>query len=299
MGTPEFAVPTLKAIHSAGFEVVAVITVPDKPVGRGQKTSKSPVKEAAEKLGLRVLQPIKLKEPDFQQTIKELAPDLGVVVAFRMLPESIWSLPKLGTINLHASLLPKYRGAAPINWAIVNGETETGNSTFFLRHEIDTGPLIFQEKEAILPDDTAGSLYVRLMNKGAQLIVKTIQAIETEKAPSIEQDLSLKNLPIAPKLQKEDGLLNFELSAEELHNRVRGLAPWPGTYLLRNGETIKILKTSVISENIPTLAKEEWLNTGKRLMVGCGNSSVLEILELQAAGKKPMAASAFLLGNTW
>ncbi len=299
MGTPEFAVPTLRAIHAAGFEVVAVVTVPDKAVGRGQKSMPSPIKAAAESLGLPILQPEKLRDEQFQATIRALNPDIGVVVAFRMLPESVWNMPKLGTVNLHASLLPKYRGAAPINWAIVNGETETGNSTFFLKHEIDTGPLIFREPEPIYAEDTGGSLYERLMNKGATLMVKTLEAIEAGNAPSMPQDSDTEDLPKAPKLTKEDGLLDLNMPAINLHNRVRGFSPWPGTYVMRSGFPVKILKTALLDENHYNIPTGDWLVTDKRIIAGCGNNSCLEVLELQSAGKKAMPTSAFLLGNTW
>jgi methionyl-tRNA formyltransferase len=187
MGTPEFAVPSLKALVEAGENVIAVVTAPDKPSGRGLKLMPTPVKEYALTQNLNILQPEKLKDPQFLQALTDLKADFQVVVAFRMLPEVVWNMPPKGTINLHSSLLPQYRGAAPINWAIINGEKETGVTTFFLQHEIDTGNIIFQEKEPIYPTDNAGTLYARLMDKGAQLIVKTVQAVANNSAPSVPQ----------------------------------------------------------------------------------------------------------------
>ena len=190
MGTPEFAVPSLQILVENGFNVVGVITAPDKPKGRGQKVIPSPVKEYAEQQGLHILQPTNLKSPQFLEELQSLNANLQVVVAFRMLPEVVWNMPEHGTFNLHASLLPQYRGAAPINWAIINGEKETGITTFFLKHEIDTGSIIFQEKEEILPEDNAGTLYARLMQKGSWLVLRTVQAVAAGNAPSKPQNES-------------------------------------------------------------------------------------------------------------
>ena len=202
MGTPEFAVPSLEILVQNKFNVVAVITAPDKPQGRGQKLTPSPVKECALKYNLPVLQPTNLKSPEFQEELKSYHANLQVVVAFRMLPEVVWSMPAIGTFNLHASLLPQYRGAAPINWAIINGEKETGVTTFFLKHEIDTGSIIFQDKETILETDDAGSLYERLMHKGATLVLKTVQAIEQGDYPSRPQSEAME-IKHAPRFSKK------------------------------------------------------------------------------------------------
>ena len=202
MGTPEFAVPSLQILVENGFNIVAVVTAPDKPKGRGQKLATSPVKDYAVSQDIPVLQPTNLKNPDFQAELKSYNANLQIVVAFRMLPVSVWDMPEIGTFNLHGSLLPQYRGAAPINWAIINGEKETGVTTFFLKHEIDTGNIIFQEKEPIEEDDTVGDLYVRLMERGAKLVLKTVQAIQAEDYPQDPQDES-KEIKHAPKIFKE------------------------------------------------------------------------------------------------
>ncbi len=213
MGTPEFAVPSLEILVENKFNVVAVITAPDKPQGRGQKLSASPIKENAVKHHIPVLQPTNLKSPEFLEELKTYKANLQIVVAFRMLPEVVWTMPALGTFNLHASLLPQYRGAAPINWAIVNGEKETGVTTFFLKHEIDTGSIIFQEKETIDDDDDAGKLYERLMNKGASLVLKTVKAIEKGNFPSLQQT-EIAEIKHAPKIFKETCEINWNQSSE-------------------------------------------------------------------------------------
>ena len=218
MGTPEFAVPALELLVQNNWNVVGVITAPDKPKGRGQKLIPSPVKEAALKHGLHILQPTNLKSPEFQDELRALKADLQIVVAFRMLPEAVWDMPPIGTFNLHASLLPNYRGAAPINWAIINGEKETGVTTFFLKHEIDTGSIIYQEKVAILPEDDLGSLYEKLMELGAKLVLKTVEAIAADEVVALPQDES-KAMHHAPKIFKETGEIDWTNSAE-FHSRL-------------------------------------------------------------------------------
>jgi methionyl-tRNA formyltransferase len=227
MGTPEFAVPSLEILAENKFNVVAVITAPDKPQGRGQKLVASPVKQCAEKLGIPVLQPTNLKSPEFIEELRSYNANLQVVVAFRMLPEVVWAMPSYGTFNLHGSLLPQYRGAAPINWAIMNGEKETGVTTFFLQHDIDTGRIIFQETEPILDDDDVGTLYQRLMVKGAALVLKTVRAIEAEKYPSVPQPAGVE-IHHAPKIFKETCEVNWDRPSKEICNFVRGLSPYPG-----------------------------------------------------------------------
>ena len=220
MGTPEFAVPCLEILVENKFHVVAVITAPDKPQGRGQKLVPSPVKECALKYNLPVLQPTNLKAPEFIEELKSYNANLQIVVAFRMLPEVVWNMPSIGTFNLHASLLPQYRGAAPINWAIINGEKETGITTFFLKHEIDTGSIIFQEKEPIHDTDDAGTLYERLMKKGSDLVLKTVQAISTGTYPSMPQP-DTGEIRHAPKIFRETSMINWDQHSGKIRDFVR------------------------------------------------------------------------------
>ena len=245
MGTPEFAVPSLNILLDNGFTVVAVITAPDKPKGRGQGLAISPVKEAALARGVTLLQPANLKSEEFHRELKSLNANLQVVVAFRMLPEVVWSMPRYGTFNLHASLLPQYRGAAPINWAIINGEKETGVTTFMLQHEIDTGGILFQEKELIADDDTAGTLYERLMKKGAGLVLKTVQAIGNDHVQPVAQSES-GPLKKAPKIFKETCKIDWTMSAAQVKNFVRGLSPYPAAWAEINGRSFKIFRVSVL-----------------------------------------------------
>ena len=241
MGTPEFAVPSLEILIENKFNVVAVITAPDKPQGRGQKLVGSPVKECALKYQIPVLQPTNLKAPVFIEELKSYRANLQVVVAFRMLPESVWAMPAIGTFNLHASLLPQYRGAAPINWAVINGEKETGVTTFFLKHEIDTGSIIFQDTEPIGDKDTVGTLYERLMHKGAQLVLKTVNAINAGQYPSTPQTESAV-IKHAPKIFKETCVMNWNQPSEHLRNFVRGLNPYPGAWTVINDKSYKIFE---------------------------------------------------------
>ena len=295
MGTPEFAVPALEKLVEAGWNVVGVITAPDKPQGRGQKLVGSPVKEAAERLGLHILQPTNLKNPEFQQELRDLKADLQIVVAFRMLPESVWNMPPLGTFNLHASLLPNYRGAAPINWAIINGETETGVTTFFLKHEIDTGSIIFQEKVAILPEDNIGSLYEKLMSIGSELVLRTVEAISNNEVRPLPQDES-KAIHHAPKIFKETCKIDWNQSAQSIHNLVRGLSPYPAAWTEFQGKICKIFKTKVLESNLHGKQLGEWESDGKTyLRFQCGSGS-LEILALQLEGKKRMKIDELLRG---
>jgi methionyl-tRNA formyltransferase len=294
MGTPEFAVPCLEALVAAGKQVVGVVTAEDKPQGRGQKAGISAVKECALKHGLRILQPAKLKAPEFIEELKSLQADLQIVVAFRMLPELVWSMSRLGTFNLHASLLPKYRGAAPINWAIINGEKETGVTTFFLQHEIDTGNIIFQEKEQILESDDVGTLYDRLMHKGAQLVLKTVDAIESGTAPNHPQVWDA-SAPHAPKIFKETCEIKWNSKAEAIRNFVRGLSPYPTAWTVLNGKTYKIFKVNAM--NGKALAVGEIQTDSKTyLHVGCMDGYI-SIEEFQPEGKKRMRVEDFFRGN--
>ncbi len=249
MGTPEFAVPSLQRLVESDCRVVAVITAPDRPAGRGQKLAESPVKQYAAAQGIPVLQPEKLRNPDFLAELRALDADLQVVVAFRMLPEVVWAMPRQGTFNLHASLLPDYRGAAPINWAIMNGETETGLTTFFIEKEIDTGKIIFQEKETIMPDDTAGSLYERLMAKGASLVLRTVQAIEAGDYPQTPQP-PIQEGKEAPKLFRENGEIDWTRPAAEIRDFVRGLSPYPAAWTTLNDLNCKLFEVSVEEQGL-------------------------------------------------
>ncbi|SDD49488.1 methionyl-tRNA formyltransferase [Algoriphagus faecimaris] len=294
MGTPEFAVPALEKLVESGWNIVGVITAPDKPQGRGQKLVGSPVKQAAQKLGLHILQPTNLKNPEFQEELKALKADLQIVVAFRMLPESVWNMPPLGTFNLHASLLPDYRGAAPINWAIINGETETGVTTFFLKHEIDTGSIIFQEKVPILPEDDLGSVYEKLMNIGSELVLSTVEAIAKDEVKPLPQDES-RARHHAPKIFKETGKIDWNQTAESIHNLVRGLSPYPAAWAEIDGKVWKFYKTKISDEKKKLEPGEFWSDEKKSFLIGTGTTP-LEILELQLEGKKRMKAEDFLRG---
>jgi len=295
MGTPEFAVPSLETLIKNEFNVVAVITAPDKPQGRGQKLTPSPVKECAVKYSVPILQPSNLKSPDFINELKSYNANLQVVVAFRMLPEIVWSMPTLGTFNLHASLLPQYRGAAPINWAIINGEKETGVTTFFLKHEIDTGSIIYQEKEKINDDDTVGSLYGRLMNKGASLVLKTVKAIEAGNVPSQPQKEST-DLKHASKIFKETCEVNWDQPSVAVINFVRGLSPYPGAWSKLNEKVFKIYKVKSAAGQKSVTAGQ--IDTDNRTYLNIkSKDGWISVLEFQPEGKKRMSVDEFFRGN--
>jgi methionyl-tRNA formyltransferase len=296
MGTPEFAVPSLEVLVENNFNVVAAITAVDKPQGRGQKLVPSAVKECALKHNIPVLQPTNLKAPEFLTELKSYNANLQIVVAFRMLPEVVWSMPEYGTFNLHGSLLPQYRGAAPINWAIMNGEKETGVTTFFLKHEIDTGSIIYQEKETIGPDDTVGDVYARLMLKGAQLVLKTVRAIQAGNSPSVPQPENTE-LKHAPKIFKETCEIDWTKPSEEIRNFVRGLSPYPSAWTVLNGKTFKIFKvTSVKNDNSSTPPGA--INTdNKNYLYVKSADGLLSIDALQPDGKKRMTIQEFFRGN--
>lgn len=305
MGTPEFAVEPLRAIVDAGYNVVGVVTVPDKPVGRGQKVQSSPVKQFAEGKGILVLQPEKLKNEEFIAHIKQLNPDIAAVVAFRMLPESVWSIPKLGTFNLHASLLPQYRGAAPINWAIINGETKTGLTTFLLDKEIDTGNIIDQQEVTIGENETAGELHDRLMLLGGPMVVKTIKLLADSNITPIPQNklIANKELNAAPKIFKDTCKINWNLSANMVHNYIRGLSPYPAAWsemvvLIDNVESaisVKIFKSAMQQQSHSETNGSIITDGKKSLKIACTNGYV-EILTIQQAGKKAMQTDEFLRG---
>jgi len=296
MGTPEFAVQSLEILVKNKLNVVAVVTAPDKPQGRSQKLIPSPVKEAALKHNINVLQPPNLKAPEFIEELKSYQANLQIVVAFRMLPEIVWAMPALGTFNLHASLLPQYRGAAPINWAIINGEKETGVTTFFLKHEIDTGSIIFQEKEPIHASDDVGLLYERLMYKGAALVLKTVKAIEAGNYPSVPQSLELE-IKHAPKIFKETCEINWNQSAKKIVDFVRGLSPQPGAWTVLNRKTYKIFKCEVsIVHGKPSQVNNELWAIDHGLKIRAADGWV-NVLEFQPEGKKRMTVEEFLRGN--
>lgn len=295
MGTPEFAVSSLQKLVESGCNVVAVVTAPDKPAGRGLQLTPSPVKHYAVSQGIPVLQPEKLKNPSFLEELRSYQADLQVVVAFRMLPEVVWNMPPKGTFNLHASLLPQFRGAAPINWAIINGETETGVTTFFLEHEIDTGNIIFQETEPIHYEDNVGSLYERLMHKGAELVVRTVNAVEAGNYPQLPQSQS-EVLKAAPKIFKETCEINWNQPTEAVRNFIRGLSPYPAAWTTLNGKLCKIYKSSVATQE-PTDNGSHLFTDNKHLLLFKTADGWLSIDELQLEGKKRMGIEEFLRGT--
>lgn len=297
MGTPEFAVKSLEAIINAGFNVVGVITAPDRPAGRGRKLRESAVKVFAKEKNLRILQPTNLKSEEFQAELEELDPNLQVVVAFRMLPKNVWNYPEYGTFNLHASLLPQYRGAAPINWAIINGEKETGISTFFLDEKIDTGAMIFQEKVRISKTENVESLHDRLMEKGAKLVVKTVDAIQKESVSSTPQPDS-EDLKEAPKLTRENTKINWEDSIDSIYNLIRGLNPYPAAwcYLENSSEDLKVK-----IYDIEKVLQEHHLPNGtvtvtdKQIKVAAKDGYII-IKQIQLPGKRKMDSKSLLNG---
>ena len=299
-GTPEFAVESLDKLIENGFDIAAVVTMPDKIAGRGHKMIESDVKKYAKSKGLRILQPEKLKAPEFIEQLKEINADLFIVIAFRMLPEVVWKMPRLGTFNLHASYLPKYRGAAPINWAVINGETETGVTTFFLKHEIDTGDIIQQEKILILPEDNVGTVHDKLMHLGADMVLNTVKDIENGAVKSIPQQDG-DHIP-APKIFKDTCRIDWTLPSEKIHNMVRGLSPYPAAWTTmvdnRYKDTstdLKIFETKLLDIQLPNVEPGKSIIMRNRLFVGTGDRP-LEIISLQPAGKKRMEADAFLRG---
>ncbi len=298
MGTPEFAVPSLEILIENGWNVVAVVTAPDKPAGRGLNMHESAVKQAALRYSLPVLQPKNLKDPAFLEELKRYQADLQIVVAFRMLPEVVWNMPPMGTFNLHASLLPQYRGAAPINWAVMNGETETGVTTFFLQHEIDTGDLILQEKEPIHYEDTAGTLYERLMHKGALLVLKTVEQIAAGTVQPTPQEIP-NTLKKAPKIFKEDCQIDFQQSAEAIYHFVRGLAPYPTAWMFLQNKRCKVFGVIPVAHLADTDESQEigslHLLPQKSLYVKAAEGWV-QLEEVQLEGRKRMKIQDFLRG---
>lgn len=302
MGTPEFAVPSLRALVEGGYNVVAVVTTPDKPAGRGQKMHESDVKIAARSLGLPILQPEKLRAPEFVEAMQALRPDLGIVIAFRMLPETIWAMPRLGTFNLRASLLPQYRGAAPINRAIMNGETETGVTTFLLNHEIDKGAILAQERMPILPDDNVGTLYDKLMHAGTKLVTDTVDRIASgDIAPIEQQHIDESILHPAPKIFKEDCRIDWCRPGKQIVDLIRGLSPYPAAWSeLRKEDgtapiTAKIFEARFEPASIDLLPGSVESDCRTFVRVACSDGWIV-LSELQIAGKKRLPIKVLLLG---
>lgn len=305
MGTPEFAVESLRSLVENGYNVAGVVTMPDKPSGRGYKLQPSPVKQYALQQKLPVLQPERLKDEAFLDELQQLHADLQIVVAFRMLPEVVWSMPPKGTFNLHSSLLPQYRGAAPINWAIINGEEETGVTTFFLSHEIDTGRIIFQEKTIIDDADNAGTLHDRLMAMGAQLVLKTVDAILEENIQPIPQDDLFKDpseLKAAPKIFKEDCQINWRRPAREVYDFIRGLSPYPAAWTELESESdkekprFKLLSCELTESSTQGLPPGSIVTDNKTYLDVAANDRFVRIAELQLTGKRKMNVNDFLNG---
>ena len=298
MGTPDFAVESLRALVEGGYNVVAVVTMPDKPAGRGHQLQYSAVKQYALSVGLPLLQPERLKDEDFLTELRSYNADLQIVVAFRMLPEVVWDMPRLGTFNLHASLLPQYRGAAPINWAVMNGDTQTGATTFMLQHEIDTGNIILQESIDITIDENVGSVHDRLMTMGATLVTRTVDLIIDSENKGVElpttQQQESSNLRPAPKIFKETCMIDFSWTAERIRNHVRGLSPYPAAWIANMPSShplADVLKGAKVYQVAITQVPEQ----KGHIIVPCADGYV-DILELQLPGKKRMMASALLNG---
>lgn len=298
LGTPDFAVESLDRLVKGGYNVAAVITMPDKPAGRGHKMFESPVKLYAVEHGLPVLQPANLKDEAFLEQLRAIDADLFIVIAFRMLPMAVWQMPRLGTFNLHASLLPRYRGAAPINWAIINGDTVTGVTTFFLKHEIDTGDILRQESVEILPEDNVGSLHDKLMHLGAELTIDTVEHIIAGDLKPLPQDQltgGIEPAP-APKIFKDTCRIDWSIPANKVHNLVRGLSPYPAAWTEIDGTQFKVFETRVADDSVALVPGEASCEHG-RMIVGCGDNTAIEILSLQPQGKKRMAAADYLRGK--
>ena len=304
MGTPDFAVESLKKLYESNFEIVGVVTSPDKPAGRGLKVKFSALKEYAIEHNLNILQPTNLKDENFLKQLSDLNPDLQIVVAFRMLPKSVWSLPKYGTFNLHASLLPQYRGAAPINWAIINGEKKTGITTFFIEENIDTGNIIFQEEIEISENENAGSLHDRLMVKGADLVVKTVESIINKSYTNIPQSTLFRNdteLKSAPKIFKENCKIDWNNNLQHIHNFIRGMSPHPAAWTEIIDKTnnlttsVKIFEAEIAFENHDYTFKQIVTDNKNYLKIYL-KDGYISIKSLQLSGKKTLKIKDFLIG---
>ncbi|MCE2655124.1 MAG: methionyl-tRNA formyltransferase [Sediminibacterium sp.] len=297
MGTPAFAVASLSALLQAKMNVVGVVTAPDKPAGRGMQLQQSAVKQFALAHDLPILQPEKLKSPEFFEALKQWAPELQVVVAFRMLPEQIWSFPPMGTLNVHGSLLPQYRGAAPINWAIINGEKETGVTTFQLQHAIDTGAILLQDRIPIAPNNTAGEIHDTMMEVGAQLLVKTLNGLFDNSIQAVPQEQVIGNegLQHAPKIFTKDCEIDWEKPCASIHNLIRGLAPFPGAITKIDGKIVKLFLTHII-EGTPTEAPGSFITDGKTFAKIACKDGYIGLSDIQWEGKKRMPIIDFLRG---
>lgn len=294
MGTPEFAVPSLDILLQNNYKVVGVVTATDKYGGRGNKQLiESAVKKHALQKGIPVLQPAKLRDPQFQQQLQELEPNLMVVVAFRMLPESVWAMPEYGTFNLHGSLLPLYRGAAPINWAVIRGESETGVTTFFIQHQIDTGDMILQKRMKIGDNETAGEVHDRMMLLGADAVLETVRLIEMGEVPLQKQDH--RQATKAPKLHRENCEIDFNQPTQDVHNFIRGLSPYPGAWTQLDNKTFKILRSTIDSE-APRHAPGSFVSDNRSFLKIATADGYVNVLELQLQGRKRMEVLAFLNG---
>ncbi|HEY9176207.1 MAG TPA: methionyl-tRNA formyltransferase [Flavipsychrobacter sp.] len=296
LGTPDFAVASLKALMEAGSNVVAVVTAPDKPAGRGMQLHQSAVKQYALTQNLPVLQPEKLRNPEFLAELASYKADLQVVVAFRMLPVAVWDMPPMGTINVHGSLLPQYRGAAPINWAIINGETETGVTTFKLRHEIDTGDILLQRRVPILPEDNVGTVYEKLMQAGAELLVETVKGLAAGSLKEIPQSgIRSEEMKHAPKIFKEDTKIDWSKPVQDVHNLIRGLSPYPVAFTLLQDKVFKIYRSHIGREE-PNVAPGTYDTDGKTYLRFAATDGWLYADEVQQEGKKRMDIASFLRG---
>ena len=299
MGTPEFAVASLNSLVKAGCKIVGVITAPDKPGGRGMQLQQSAVKKYAVENNLNVLQPEKLKNPEFLAELKSLQADLQIVVAFRMLPEIVWNMPPMGTVNLHGSLLPQYRGAAPINWAVINGETETGVTTFKLKHEIDTGDILLQESFSIGENNNAGEVHDKMKEIGAELLVKTVKGLADGTLKEMPQlaigNKHLTNLHHAPKIHTETCEIDWNQPIENIFNLIRGLSPYPTAFTFLNDKKLKVF-TAKVELIIPTIKVGEYETDGKTFLKFAGINGYIHLLEIQLEGKKRMKIDEFLRG---
>lgn len=304
MGTPEFSVAPLRALVEGGYRIVAVVTMPDKPIGRGMKIQSSPVKQYALSQGLPVLQPEHLKDASFVEALRAYQADLQIVVAFRMLPEVVWAMPPMGTFNLHASLLPQYRGAAPIHWAVINGDKQTGVTTFLLKHEIDTGNILLQEKIDIAEDENTGSVHDRLMEIGSKLVVQTVDLLMSGNYEALPQASSVDGKPLrsAPKLFKENTRIDWSRKALDIYNQIRGLSPYPAAWTsLQIGEAepigLKIFESSYECQaQAHSYPCGSILTDGKQYIKVAVADGFVSWTRFQLAGKKPMSAPEFLRG---
>lgn len=295
MGTPHFAIPSLKTLLENRYDVAAVVTTPDRPRGRGQQVAPSPVKAFALQHHLTLLQPENLSDPSIISSLRFLNADLFVVVAFRILPKEVYTIPPKGSFNLHASLLPKYRGAAPINWAIIRGETETGVTTFFLQDKVDTGSIILQARVRIGPDETAGELHDKLAQVGAEIVLQTVRLIELDRVTVRPQDDSLATT--APKIFKEDCRIRWEQTSAQVHNLVRGLSPYPAAWTLHNGKLLKIYRTRLSeSGQLRSAAPGTIVAVSPQSLEVQTGSGVISVVELQQEGRRRMGIEEFLRG---